>query len=73
MWSVDIFGGRTKKKPIPWLSWFSISGSMTALRRYSFGHFYPKALKSCQGIVFTMVSGWAGGEKKFVWPVSQRP
>ena len=38
--------------------------------------FYPTALKGCQGIVFThgvWMGGWAGGGKKFVRAVSQKP
>ena len=41
---------------------------------------YPTALKGCQGIVFTRgvwMGGWvvgrAGGGKKFVWAISQKP
>ena len=35
--------------------------------------FYPTALKGCQGIVFTQAGGRAGGGKKFVRPVSEKP
>ena len=35
--------------------------------------YYPTALKGCRGIVSPMVYGWAGGVKKFVRPVSQKP
>ena len=37
---------------------------------------YPTALKGCRGIVFThgvWMGGWAGGGKKFVRAVSQKP
>ena len=39
-------------------------------------HFYPTALKGCQGIVFTpgvRMGGWAGVGKKFVLTVSRKP
>ena len=39
-------------------------------------HFYPNALKGCQGIVFThgvQMDGRVGTGKKFVWLVSQKP
>ena len=35
-------------------------------------HFCPTALKGCRGIVFTP-GVWAGGWKKFVRAVSQKP
>ena len=38
--------------------------------------FYPTALKGCRGIVYThdvQMSGRAGGGKKFVRAVSQKP
>ena len=38
--------------------------------------FYPTALKGCRGIVFThgvRMGGRAGGRKKFVRAVSQKP
>ena len=42
----------------------------------AFTHFYPTALKGCQGIVFThgvQMGGWVDGGKKFVRVVSQKP
>ena len=30
--------------------------------------FYPTALTGCQGIVFTMLSGWVGGWREIVCP-----
>ena len=43
-------------------------------------HFYPTAFKGCRGIVFTRgvrigerSGGWAGGGKKFVRALSQKP
>ena len=38
--------------------------------------FYPTVLKALRGIVFThgvWMGGRAGGGKKFVWPVFQKP
>ena len=35
--------------------------------------FYPTALKGCRVLFPPMVSGWAGGGKKFVRAVSQKP
>ena len=43
---------------------------------YIVQHFYPTAFKGCRGIVFThgvRMGGWAGGGKKFVRAVSQKP
>ena len=49
----------------------------TSCNRVLFMHFYPIALKGCQGIVFihgVQMGGWvAGWREKFVRPVSQKP
>ena len=54
---------------------YFIAMCLLSFVKYSLA-FYPRALKGCRGIVYThgvQMGGQAGGGKKFVWAVSQKP
>ena len=64
------------KKLILERNFLTTSSSETHDTDYFFFVFYPTALKGCWGIVFThgvRMGGRAGGGKKFVRAVSQKP